>query len=127
MAKVFMVKSLRMTRSYAPTTSYGFFSVFRTAKDTGCNEVKHLVAAQEERPLKKCDISEGVINVSAILLYGFIATVLSTNSEPKHFPSISLVSSAVIVIPIREWDMVGNHEERQLFLDKLKKQYLWAG
>jgi hypothetical protein len=32
----------------------------------------------------------------------FIAAVLSTNPEAKHFPSISLISIAVIVIPIAE-------------------------
>jgi len=34
--------------------------------------------------------------------YGSIAAVLSTDSEAKHFSGISLVSIAVIVIPVRE-------------------------
>jgi NAD(P)-dependent dehydrogenase (short-subunit alcohol dehydrogenase family) len=64
----------------------------------------------EERPLKKCDISELVINVAGISPCGFIAAVLSTNPEAKHFPSISLISMAVIVISIREshsWKVSG--------------------
>ena len=36
-----------MTRSYARTTSYGFFRMFRTAKNTTCNQVEHPVAAPE--------------------------------------------------------------------------------
>jgi hypothetical protein len=41
----------------------------------------------------------------------FIAAVLSTNPEVKHFPSISLTSIAVIVIPIRDshlWNVSGD-------------------
>jgi hypothetical protein len=40
--------------------------------------------------------------------YGFIAAAFSTNPEAKHFPSISLISIAVIVIPIkkiRSWNV----------------------
>jgi hypothetical protein len=43
----FMFKALRITRSYAPTTSYGFFRTFRTAKNTTCNRVQHPVATPE--------------------------------------------------------------------------------
>jgi hypothetical protein len=42
-----MFKPLRMTRSYVPTTSYGFFGTFRTAKNTTCYEVQHPVATPE--------------------------------------------------------------------------------
>ena len=47
MKLAFMFKPLRMTRSYAPTTSYGFFRTFRTAKNTTRNEVQRPVAATE--------------------------------------------------------------------------------
>jgi hypothetical protein len=43
-------------------------------------------------------------------LYGCIGAILSTNPEAKHFPSISLISIAVIVTPIREshsWNVSG--------------------
>src|ERR1700741_1527420 len=43
----FIFKPQKVTRSSAPTTSYGFFRAFRTAKDTTCNEVKQPVAAPE--------------------------------------------------------------------------------
>jgi len=43
----FMFKPLRLTRSYAPTISDGFFRAFRTAEDATCNEVKRLVAGPE--------------------------------------------------------------------------------
>jgi hypothetical protein len=33
--------------------------------------------------------------------YGFIAAVLSKNPEAQHFPGISLISIAAIVIPER--------------------------
>jgi hypothetical protein len=43
----FMFKPLRITRSYAPATSYDFFRTFRTAKNTTCNRVQHPVATPE--------------------------------------------------------------------------------
>jgi len=43
----FKFKPHRMTRSYSPTTFYGFFRAFRAAKNTTCSEVKNPVVAPE--------------------------------------------------------------------------------
>jgi hypothetical protein len=71
----------------------------------GC-DCLDISANGEEPPLKKCDISELVINVPGYSPDGFYRcfyrSVLSTNPEAKHFPSISLISAVAIVIPQRK-------------------------
>ena len=55
-----------------------------------------------KRPLKECDISERVINVAAMVALVCSTALLRTNLEGKRLPSISLLSSAAIVISIGE-------------------------
>jgi short chain dehydrogenase len=89
----FLFKALRMTRSFAPTTSYGFSRALRTAKDTTCNEMKHPVAAPEpgfkDQPLLIEPHSLGEVRPRIII-------EMAINFAVRHAARLSLVAKGVL-------------------------------